>query len=154
MKRVSPTHRFQHAAWSFALGAAILLTVPHVARAAAPMPRPGSAGASDAQRSGTLRTGGWDQAVIPHSKVFPQFALDLSKFPRDGVAHRNILVVLCQFSDEKPASVSTPRYFHNLFFSDDPNDGLISLREYYRTQSGGRLLISGAVTGAWLTIPT
>ena len=92
--------------------------------------------------------------MIPHSKVFPQFALDLSKFPRDGVAHRNILVVLCQFSDEKPASVSTPRYFHNLFFSDDPNDGLISLREYYRTQSGGRLLISGAVTGEWLTMPS
>ncbi|HET9250684.1 MAG TPA: M6 family metalloprotease domain-containing protein [Candidatus Eisenbacteria bacterium] len=154
MKRDSLTPRFLRAALSLALVAASLAATAPDARAAAPMPRPGTASASDAERSGALQSGGWDQVVIPHSKSFPQFALDLSKFPRDGVAHRNILVVLCQFSDQKPASVSTPRYYHNLFFSDDPNDGLISLREYYRTQSGGRLIISGAVTGEWLTMPS
>lgn len=149
MKRLPLTPRFLRAALGFALGAALLHVSVRDARAAAPMPRPGASGA---ERSGSLQQG-WDQAVIPHSKTFPQFALDLSKFPRDGVAHRNILVVLCQFSDEKPAAVSTPRYFQNLFFSDDPNDGLISLREYYRQQSGGRLILSGTLTGEWITMP-
>ena len=153
MKRDSLTPRFPRVALSLVLGAVLLVTASRDARAAAPIPRPGTPGASDAARSGALQ-GGWEGVTIPHSKRFPQFALDLSKFPRDGVAHRNILVILCQFSDEKFSSVSTPRYYQNLFFSDDPNDGLISLREYYRTQSNGRLLLSGSVTGEWLTMPS
>lgn len=89
----------------------------------------------------------------------PQFALNLAKFPRDGVAHRNILVVLAEFSGDsygpalRHSSPSTPAYYQRLFFSDDPNDGITSLREYYRDNSHGRLLISGRVVPRWLTMP-
>src|SRR5262245_13972601 len=71
-------------------------------------------------------------------RVYTQFALNLAKYPRGGVAHRNILVVLCDFPPEgvnpglHPAKESTPAYYQRLFFSDDPNDGLISLREFYK----------------------
>ncbi len=92
-------------------------------------------------------------------KIYPQFALDLAKYPRGGVAHRNLLVVLCDFNGDDfgpavhPAGISTPGYFNKLFFSDDPNDGIMSLREYYRIQSHGRLIISGRVTSDWLPMP-
>ncbi len=92
-------------------------------------------------------------------RVHPEFALDLAKFPRDGVAHRNILVVLADFDADSygPAlhhsAPSTPAYYQRLFFSDDPNDGITSLREYYRNNSHGRLLISGRVTPGWLKMP-
>jgi M6 family metalloprotease-like protein len=83
----------------------------------------------------------------------------MAKFPRGGVAHRNVLVVLAQFPAEgtAPARVpdakSTPFYYYRLFFSDDPNDGITSLREYYKNQSHGRLIISGQVTSKWVTMP-
>jgi M6 family metalloprotease-like protein len=70
-----------------------------------------------------------------------------------------VLVVLCKFPSEGgfpaqgPSSVSTPRYFYNHLFSDDPNDGITSLREYYRVNSNGRLVISGYVTSDWLEMP-
>jgi len=92
-------------------------------------------------------------------RAYPQFALDLAKYPRGGVAHRNILVVLAQFpaSGVEPARVpsnaSTPAYYQRLFFSDDPNDGIISLREYYKNQSHGRLIVSGRVTSKWVEMP-
>jgi immune inhibitor A len=92
-------------------------------------------------------------------RVYPQFALDLAKYPRGGVAHRNILVVLAEFPAEGSAPAlraskkSTPYYYHRLFFSDDPNDGFVSLREYYKINSSGRLIISGQVTSKWLTMP-
>lgn len=92
-------------------------------------------------------------------KIYPQFALDMAKYPREGVAHRNVLVILCKFPAEGtapaqgPSSVSTPFYVHRHFFSEDPNDGIISLREYYKTNSRGRLIISGQVTSKWLDMP-
>lgn len=92
-------------------------------------------------------------------RVYPKFALDLAKFPRGGVAHRNVLVVLCDFEADafgaavRHSSKDTPGYYHKLFFSDDPNDGVISLREYYRLNSHGRLIVSGRVTSEWLTMP-
>src|SRR5467141_3643252 len=92
-------------------------------------------------------------------RVYNQFALDLAKYPRGGVAHRNILVVLCDFDGDAfgppvhPGAASTPGYYNRLFFSDDPNDGIISLREFYRTNSHGRLIISGRVTPEWVTMP-
>jgi len=92
-------------------------------------------------------------------KIYPAFSLDLSKYPRGGVAHRNILVVLCDFDADAfgPAvhhgSKSTPGYYNRLLFSDDPNDGIISLREFYRINSHGRLIVSGRVTSDWLTMP-
>jgi len=92
-------------------------------------------------------------------KIFPQFALDLAKYPRGGVAHRNILVILCQFPAEgsspakNPSPTSTPAYYQKLYFSDDSTDNVISLREYYRNNSRGRLIISGRVTPKWLTMP-
>jgi len=117
---------------------------------------------SDAQRSAALKA--YDQArlnlrAMGVDEVYPQFALDMAKFPRQGVAHRNVLVVLCKFPSEGgspssgPAAVSTPRYFYNHLFSDDPNDGITSLREYYRVNSNGRLVISGYVTSDWLEMP-
>ena len=104
------------------------------------------------RRWSELRAGGAD-------KVHEEFALSPSRFPRGGVARRNILVVLTQFpSDQfgvavKPASQSTPGYYQRIFFSDDPNDGFTSVREYYREISNGRLLISGQVTSKWLDMP-
>ena len=89
-------------------------------------------------------------------RIYPQFALNPAKFPSDGVAHRNILVVLCDFDGDAfgPAvyhnSQSTPEYYNKLLFSDDPNDGIISMPEYYRIDSHGRLLVSGLVTSDWL----
>ncbi len=89
----------------------------------------------------------------------PEFTLNMAKFPRDGVAHRNILVVLAEFDADSygpalhHAPQSTPEYYQQLLFSDDPTDGITSLREYYRENSHGRLLISGRVTPAWLTMP-
>ncbi|HEX7079222.1 MAG TPA: M6 family metalloprotease domain-containing protein [Candidatus Eisenbacteria bacterium] len=92
-------------------------------------------------------------------KIYRQFSLDMAKYPRGGVAHRNILVVLAQFPQEGsapalvPSKTSTPYYYWRLLFSDDPNDGIISLREYYEINSHGRLVISGQVTSKWLTMP-
>ena len=92
-------------------------------------------------------------------RIYPQFALDMAKYPRQGVAHRNVLVVLCKFPSEGsapaqgPSGASTPFYVYKHFFSEDPNDGLISLREYYQTNSRGRLVISGQVTSDWLNMP-
>src|SRR5689334_11648206 len=85
-------------------------------------------------------------------KICPQFALDMAKYPRGGVAHRNILVVLCKFPAEggspakNPSAASTPAYYQKMYFSDDSTDNVISLREYYRNNSRGRLIISGRVT--------
>jgi immune inhibitor A len=99
-----------------------------------------------------LRAGGAD-------RVHPQFALSPARYPRGGVARRNILVVLAKFPSDgfggavSPASKSTPGYYQRLFFSDDPNDGFISVREYYREASNGRLIVSGRVTAEWLTMP-
>jgi immune inhibitor A len=90
---------------------------------------------------------------------FPQFALDMARYPRGGVAHRNILVVLAQFPGEAgaparaPSAASTPFYYHRLLFSEDPNDNIISLREYYKTNSHGRLVVSGSVTPKWVMMP-
>lgn len=92
-------------------------------------------------------------------RIYPQFALDMAKYPPGGVAHRNLLVILCKFPAEGsapaqgPSLESTPFYVHRNFFTDDPGDGLTSLREYYRTQSRGRLVISGQVTSQWLEMP-
>jgi len=98
------------------------------------------------RRWSEFRSGGVD-------KVHQDFALDLSRFPRGGVARRNILVVLAQFSDLKPSSKSTPGYYQRLFFSDDPNDGITSVKEYYRDASNGRLILSGQVTSKWIDMP-
>lgn len=104
------------------------------------------------RRWSELRAGGAD-------KVHAEFALSASRYPRGGVARRNILVVLAQFpSDQfggavKPASQSTPAYYQKIFFSEDPNDGFTSVREYYREVSNGRLIISGQVTSKWLDMP-
>ncbi len=151
-----------------ALGARLVLvalawlaTAPPDARAAAPSPKL-LAEMAPAARAQAIRAytaardrlrGSWVD------KIYPQFALDMAKYPRQGVAHRNLLVVLCKFPSEGsapaqgPASVSTPFYVYRHFFSDDPNDGIISLREYYRTNSRGRLVISGQVTSKWLDMP-
>lgn len=92
-------------------------------------------------------------------RLYPRFALDMAKYPRGGVAHRNILVVLADFPVEGTAPAvsasnkSTPYYYYRMFFSEDPNDGFVSLREYYKINSNGRLVISGQVTSKWLTMP-
>ena len=92
-------------------------------------------------------------------RLYPRFALDMAKYPRGGVAHRNILVVLAEFPVEGIAPAvtasnkSTPYYYNRMFFSEDPNDGFVSLREYYKINSNGRLIISGQVTSKWLTMP-
>ena len=49
----------------------------------------------------SLRRGGVD-------RIYPQFALDMAKYPREGVAHRNILVVLCKFPAEGGAPAAAP----------------------------------------------
>ncbi len=108
--------------------------------------------AKNTQRYKLSRALGVDQ-------IYPAFNLDLAKYPRDGVAHRNLLVVLCDFPADAfgPAvhhgPASTPGYYNRLFFSDDPNDGIISLREFYRTNSHGRLIVSGRVTPEWVMMP-
>jgi immune inhibitor A len=104
------------------------------------------------RRWSELRAQGADQ-------VHSEFALDVARYPRGGVARRNILVVLAQFPAASgspittPNSKSTPGYYQRLFFSDDPNDGIVSVREYYREVSNGRLIISGQVTSKWLDMP-
>ncbi|MGE5176042.1 MAG: M6 family metalloprotease domain-containing protein [Hyphomicrobiales bacterium] len=91
--------------------------------------------------------------------MYKQFALDLAEDSPGTTRHRNVLVVLCDFDADAygpawhPDPTSTPSYYDSLFFSDDPTDGLTSLREYYRDNSHGRLLISGRVTSGWLTMP-
>ncbi len=66
-------------------------------------------------------------------RLYPRFALDMAKYPRGGVAHRNLLVVLADFPVEgtAPAVVasnkSSPYYYNRMFFSEDPNDGFASL---------------------------
>jgi M6 family metalloprotease-like protein len=145
---------------SLSLAILTLVTAP-AAWAAAPSPKV-YRDMSDVERSAAIQA--YDQArldlrAMGVDKIYPQFALDMAKFPRQGVAHRNVLVVLCKFPSESgspssgPAAVSTPRYFYNHLFSDDPNDGLTSLREYYRVNSNGRLVISGYVTSDWLEMP-
>ena len=145
-----------------AVAATVLATAtPREARAAAISPRVVAAArgtsqepllSQHAERYQMSRAWGVD-------RVYPQFALNLAKYPREGVAHRNILVVLCDFDADPfgPAvhhgAKSTPGYYNRLFFSDDPNDGIISLREYYRINSHGRLIVSGRVTSDWLTMP-
>ncbi len=144
-----------------ALALAWFAAAPHMSQAAGIAPRVLAAarGTPDeallvrnAQRYQLSRGQGVD-------RVYSQFALDTAKYPRGGVAHRNILVVLCDFDGDPfgpgvhHSSASTPGYYHKLFFSDDPNDGIVSLREYYRINSHGRLVVSGRVTEDWLTMP-
>jgi M6 family metalloprotease-like protein len=137
------------------------IAVPQSARAAAPSPKVYQ-NLSEVERSAALRSyAATRDSLRAHGvdRIYPQFALDMAKYPRQGVAHRNVLVVLCKFPSEGgspaagPASVSTPRYVYNHLFSDDPKDGLTSLREYYRANSNGRLVISGFVTSDWLEMP-
>ncbi len=150
-----------HAVPAVLLMAGLTAITPDRARAAAPSPRhyegmaPEVRAAAErafAENFEPFRRSGVD-------RIYPQFALDMAKYSREGVAHRNLLVVLCKFPSEGsapaqgPSSASTPFYFHRNFFSDDPNDGKISLREYYRTNSRGRLVISGQVTSEWLDMP-
>jgi M6 family metalloprotease-like protein len=146
-----------------ALGIALAVLVAGVpaARAAAPSPKLLASMSPEARAAALqnyrvtfdrLHSAGVD-------KIYPQFALDMAKYPRQGVAHRNLLVVLCKFPAEGtapaqgPSSVSTPFYVWRHYFSDDPNDGIISLREYYRTNSRGRLVISGQTTSKWVDMP-
>jgi immune inhibitor A len=95
--------------------------------------------------------------LIDHAPA--QFALDLAKFPRDGVAHRNVLVVLVEFPADsygpavKHAAPSTPAYYNRLLFSDDPIDNFTSMREFYRANSNGRLNVSGRVIPKWIMMP-
>ncbi|HET9951351.1 MAG TPA: M6 family metalloprotease domain-containing protein [Candidatus Eisenbacteria bacterium] len=142
-----------------ALGAA--LAIAQSALAAAPAPwlldrARGTPQEADVReqirRWSELRTRGVDQ-------VHQEFALAPSRYPRGGVARRNILVALVQFPSDQfgtavtPSSHSTPSYYQRIFFSDDPNDGITSVREYYREISNGRLLISGQVTSKWMNMP-
>jgi M6 family metalloprotease-like protein len=105
-----------------------------------------------ADRYEASRANGVDQ-------IFPSFGLNLAKYPRGGVAHRNILVVLADFDGDvyggavHHSAASTPGYYNKMLFSDDPNDGIISLREFYRANSHGRLIVSGRVTPDWITMP-
>ena len=153
--------RARFAALSLTFAAFVLLAAAPGARAAAPSPKVFE-NIPEVERSAALRafTATHDSLrAFGVDKIYPQFALDFAKYPRQGVAHRNVLVVLCKFPSESgspaqdPASVSTPRYFWRHLFSDDPTDGITSLREYYRTNSNGRLIISGSVTSNWLQMP-
>ena len=158
-------HRFGNRAamitLALALGVTSILVAPGGAWAAAPSPKLYQGMAPAERRAAlkrvqasldSLRRGGVD-------RIYPQFALDMAKYPREGVAHRNILVILCKFPAEggapaaTPSSITTPFYVYRHFFSDDPNDGIISLREYYRTNSRGKLVISGQVTPQWVDMP-
>ena len=129
-------------------GAAVALVAsmgnPRLAPAAAPAPwhlrqsaggpaagAPGAFTKSEYEARLARSTEFRDQGV---DRVYPQFALNPARYPRGGVAHRNILVVLAQFpSDQfglaaKPSSKSTPRYYQKIFFSEDPDDGITSVR--------------------------
>jgi immune inhibitor A len=141
--------------------AACLLAAPRVSQAAAKSPRVVAAArgtADEALLTQTMKRYEMSRASGV-DRIHRQFALDLAKYPRDGVAHRNVLVVLCDFNDDPfggpvhPSAASTPGYYHRLFFSDDPSDGIISMREYYRDNSHGRLIVSGRVTEGWLAMP-
>jgi M6 family metalloprotease-like protein len=149
------------AALAVAIAAAVAVSVPNPLHAASVSPRvleaargtPEEAAVRErVERYAKSKSAGVDQ-------IYPQFTLDMAKYPRDGVAHRNILVVLAEFPVEGVApavsasSKSTPYYYHRMFFSDDPNDGFVSLKEYYKINSNGRLIISGQVTSKWLTMP-
>jgi M6 family metalloprotease-like protein len=137
------------------------ILAPRVARAAAPSPKLFEHLAPSERRAAFKRTVARLDSLRPKGvdRIYPQFALDMAKYPRGGVAHRNLLVVLCKFPAEggapaqAPSSVTTPFYVYRHYFSDDPNDGIISLREYYRTNSRGKLIISGQVTPEWVDMP-
>jgi M6 family metalloprotease-like protein len=157
--RARPRPRPTGATLLAALAAIAISYVP--AHAAAPSPKFLAAARGTSAES--LVRAGWEHYAQVKAggvdQVYSQFGLDLSKYPRGGVAHRNIMVVLAQFPAEgtapavKASSASTPYYYWRLFFSDDPNDGIISLREYYKINSKGRLIISGQVTSKWLDMP-
>jgi len=149
------------AALAAALTLSLLLFAPHLARAAEVSPHVVAAARAagqeallirNAERYKRSRAWGVDQ-------IYPAFGLNFAKYPRDGIAHRNLLVVLADFpADAFGPAVghgpnSTPGYYNRLFFSDDPNDGIISLREFYRTNSHGRLIVSGRVTPEWVKMP-
>ena len=145
-----------------ALAALLCCTIaPRAAHAVAVSPRVvAAARGTDEEARVRDRLARYDAARAQGvDRVDPAFALDLAKFPRDGVAHRNVLVVLVDFPSDgygpalRASGTSKPSYYHRLFFSDDPTDGVTSMREYYRENSGGRLLLSGRVTPKWLTMP-
>jgi M6 family metalloprotease-like protein len=153
--------RARRAALSLTFAVLLAAVIAPAAWAAAPSPKVYQ-NLPEAERSAAIKA--YDSArlnlrAMGVDRIYPQFALDMAKYPRQGVAHRNVLVVLCKFPSEGgfpaqgPSSVSTPRYFYNHLFSDDPNDGITSLREYYRVNSNGRLVISGYVTSDWLEMP-
>lgn len=142
------------------LGASLAWTAP--AAAVSVSPRVLEAARKDPAAAAALqaRIARWEATkALGVDRAYPQFALDMAKYPRGGVAHRNILVILAQFPAEGtspakvPAAASTPFYYHRLFFSDDPNDGIISMKEYYANQSHGRLILSGQVTSQWVDMP-
>src|SRR5690242_8802782 len=97
---------------------------PRIAAAARGTPDEAKA-ARQAERYEQSRANGVDQ-------IFPSFGLNLAKYPRGGVAHRNILVVLADFDADvyggavHHSAASTPGYYNKMLFSDDPNDGIIS----------------------------
>ncbi len=141
--------------------AAMLLWPQHDCEAVAVSPRVVQAARGMPNEAGVLRrVAQYDAAKsLGVDHIYRQFALDYSRYPRGGIAHRNLLVVLCDFDADAYGpglhhdAASTPAYYDSLLFSDDPDDGLTSLREYYRDNSHGRLLISGSVTPDWLTMP-
>ena len=152
-------------------GVAMVATLTSVAAFAFPLASPLRA-ASVSPRVLEAARGTADEAAVKErveryarsksvgvDRLYPQFTLDMAKYPRDGVAHRNLLVVLAEFPAEGAAPAvsasnkSTPYYYHRMFFSDDPNDGFVSLKEYYKINSNGRLVISGQVTSKWLSMP-
>jgi len=158
----SKSRRVLMAPWlALSIACSLVAASPRAALAAAPSPR--LAGSGQGATAEALVQKGWANYTKLKEdgvdRIYPQFALDLAKFPRGGVAHRNILVVLCEFPAEGSApalqasSASTPFYYQRLFFSEDPNDGIISLREYYKINSKGRFIVSGQVTSKWLEMP-
>jgi immune inhibitor A len=147
---------------SFTLALAALSGAgPREARAAGISPRVLAAarGTPDAARLARSAQRYQQSRALGVDRIYKQFALDMAKYPRGGVAHRNVLVVLCDFDGDSfgggvhHSEKSTPGYYNRLLFSDDPNDGIISMREFYRINSHGRLILSGRVTPEWLTMP-
>ena len=143
------------------MGLISLAVVPRAARAASVSPSVvravrGTPAEADIARGVDLLNRAKQRGV---DRVPARFALDMAKYPRGGVAHRNVLVVLAKFPADGsspaqgPAGNSTPFYYQKRLFSDDPNDGLISMREFYAENSKGRLVISGRVTSDWLSMP-
>jgi len=164
-RKILGYHGFGHRAAKLALvltlGITANLALPYGARGAAPSPKLYEHMAPAQRQFAMARAKATLDSLRPRGvdRIYPQFALDMAKYPREGVAHRNLLVILCKFPSEggapaqAPASVTTPFYVYRHFFSDDPNDGIISLREFYRTNSRGRLVISGQVTPRWVDMP-